>query len=263
MNKQREYLAFTLANCLHDSKIPAASWEEAARYGDKICMVVPFLLDGDTDIVIKDNGWSSSGVTVIAGPWDRGDKRAMRKAAKLILAAYKQGYRQIDGVLFWAITVVSPKLVRDYIQILEWGIKSDDPDVNLKAVQIAGKIGAPALCILERALEHCSLSVCQEAVRMAGKIGAVEFLANVMTHEEEFIRWEAAYTIGKIGKRALLYVERAAKNHDPKVRQCAVAAAGQIGALEIIEQAMTDSDPHVRQEAMRIAGKMARPRAIS
>jgi hypothetical protein len=201
----------------------ASTWDEAAGYGDEIYMVVPYLVaGGDPVIALGTHGWRSSQATVIAGPWSIGDKKGMRQAAEFILASYQQGYRQVPGISLWAI-IISDAVCADMLPILEWGIEQEDWDTQMNTILAAGKIGAPAVHILERAMQY------------------------------PYLREEAAIAAGQIGAPALHILERAIKDEKAHVRWYAMVAASKIGpfALHILERGMSDDDPQIRKEAKR------------
>jgi len=235
----------------------AATWKEAAKYGEEIYMVVPYLLDGgDPEIALGTSGWRSSAATVIAGPWRRNSKKGMRLAAEFVLASHTQGYRQVEGILLWAAGQVGlPAL-----HILEQAIDDDNPDGREWAVTVAGEMGLPALHILERAMGDRDSEIRQRAVYEAGKIGlpALNILERAMGDDNSTVRKQAVYEAGPMGVPALHILEQAIDDSDPSVRWAAVRWAGQIGlpAIRIIEQAMNDGNPNVRREAMRAIGEI-------
>lgn len=88
--------------------IHAADWTEAASYageGDGIYLVVPyappFVGGKEVDFVLGDLGWRSSAASVVAGPWDA-QGLMPAEAARMILAAHLQGYRQVKRILWQA-----------------------------------------------------------------------------------------------------------------------------------------------------------------
>jgi hypothetical protein len=154
--------------------IYACTWQEAAGYRGRIYMVVPYLLSGgDPVIAIGTSGWRSSAATVIAGPWDKHNQGGMRQAAETILASHAQGYRQIDGILIWAISIIGlPNMhVEDFLPLLEWGISEADENLRLLAVRAAAKIGERALSVLERAIADENPNVRREAQEAAVLLG--------------------------------------------------------------------------------------------
>jgi hypothetical protein len=210
--------------------ISAASWDEAAEYGRELYLVVPFLFDGDDPVIaLGTRGWRSSAATVVAGPWDKYDKDGMRQAAEIILASYAQGYRQINGILIWAISIIGlPNMhVEDFLPLLEWGISEEDENLRLLAVRAAARIGESALPILERAMEDQSWLVRQDVV----------------------------YAAAQLGPAALPILERGIEDEQWDVRVCAVFAASKIGApaIHVLERAMADENPDVRREAHEAA----------
>jgi len=235
----------------------AASWKEAAEYGEEIYMVVPYLLSGgDPEIALGTSGWRSSAATVIAGPWRRKSRKGMRLAAEFILASYMQGYRQIWGILLWAADLLGfPAL-----NILEQAIDDDNPVGRIWAVTVAGKMKLPALYILERAMGDGDSAVRQRAVYEAGKMGlpALRILERAMDDADPTIRTQAVYEAGGMGISALRILERAINDSHPDVRWAAVRWAVEIGlpAIHIVERAMGDEDPNVRRYAVREAVKL-------
>jgi hypothetical protein len=207
----------------------AATWGEAAKYGDEIYMVVPYLLSGgDPVVALGSFGWRSSAATVIAGPWHRYDKDGIRQAAESILAYHQNGYRQVPGILVWAAGVVAAydgNAIPVALSIMERALSDSDPGVRMYAVCTAGKIGAPALQLIERA----------------------------MRDDFPGVRLYAALAAGETGAAALHVLEQLMRDSDTDVRREVARAAGKIGvpALSILESAIRDNDPAVRQEAAR------------
>jgi len=238
----------------------AATWKEAAKYGEEIYMVVPYLLDGgDPEIALGTSGWRSSAATVIAGPWRRNSKKGMRLAAEFVLASHTQGYRQVEGILLWAAGQVGlPAL-----HILEQAIDDDDPNVRAEAVTAAGQVGLPALHILEQAIGDNSLDVRWWAVLAAGQVGlpALHILEQAMGDDDLNVRLRAVIAADRIGLPALHILEQAIGDDDTDVRAEAVTAAGQVGlpALHILERAMGDDAPIIRRQAVYEAGQMGLP----
>jgi len=235
----------------------AATWKEAAKYGEEVYMVVPYLLDGgDPEIALGTSGWRSSAATVIAGPWRRNSKKGMRLAAEFVLASHTQGYRQVWGILLWA----AGKMGLPVLYILEQAIDDDNPNGREWAVTVAGEMGLPALHILEQAMGDRDSEIRQRAVYEAGKIGlpALNILERAMGDDNSTVRKQAVYEAGPMGVPALHILEQAIDDSDPSVRWAAVRWAGQIGlpAIRIIEQAMNDGNPNVRREAMRAIGEI-------
>lgn len=98
----------------------AAVWHEAARYGDQLYLVVPYLPIGqggqaDADFVLADEGWRSSAAAVVAGPWN-GHEPMPREVAETIVAAHRQGYRQVSEVLEDAAAVLADDLEVDGVR---------------------------------------------------------------------------------------------------------------------------------------------------
>jgi hypothetical protein len=156
--------------------IHAATWDEAAKYGVEIYMVVPYLMiDGDDPVIaLATHGWRSSAATVIAGPWERDSHNGMRQAAEFILASHLQGYRQVMGILLWAADIVAAyrgNAIPIALHILELAMADTDPYLRMEAVHAAGRIGAPARHILKLAAIDGDPDVRLEAVRAAGRIG--------------------------------------------------------------------------------------------
>jgi hypothetical protein len=151
--------------------IHASTWDEAAKYGVKIYMVVPFLLYGGNPVIALGSfGWRSSAATVIAGPWERDSHNGMRQAAEFILASYQQGYRQVVGILLWAADTVAAyrgNVIPITLHILELAMADTDPYLRMEAVRVAGRIGAPARHILKLAAADGDPDVRLEAVRAA------------------------------------------------------------------------------------------------
>jgi len=237
--------------------IYAASWKEAAKYGEEIYMVVPYLLSGgDPEIALGTSGWRSSAATVIAGPWQEDSQEGMRLAADFILASYMQGYRQVWGILLWAAGQVGSSA----LHILEQAMDNDDPDVRAEAVTAAGQVGLPALNILERAMGDNSPDVRWQSVYEAGKIGlpALHILERAINDGAPSVRRAAIREAGKIGLPALHILERAINDGDRSVRREAICEAGKIGlpAFHILERAINDGDPSVRQYAVGEAVKL-------
>ena len=237
--------------------IYAATWDEAANYGEEIYAVIPYLLDGgDPEIALGTLGWRSSAATVIAGPWHRDSQEGMRLAAEFILASHMQGYRQVKGILLWAAGQVGlPAL-----HILEWAMGDDDPDVRAEAVTAAGQVGLPALYILERGMGDDSPAVRQRAVIAAGWIGlpALYIFAQAMDDDDPIIRQQAVYEASRIGSPALYILEQAISDDDPDVRWRAVLAAGQIGlpALHILQRGVQDKNRKVRSLAIETISRL-------
>jgi hypothetical protein len=171
----REGRHYLVADLDKGEGIHAAIWDEAAKYGVEMYMVVPFLFDGgNPKIALGTYGWRSSAATVIAGPWKRDDRDGMRQAAEFILASYQQGYRQVPGILLWAADIVaaySDNAIPIALHILEQAMADTDPYLRMDAVRVAGRIGAPALHILKQAMADTDPDVRLDAVRAAGRIG--------------------------------------------------------------------------------------------
>jgi hypothetical protein len=237
----------------------AATWEEAAKYGDDIYMVVPYLMydPRDPKIALGTHGWRSSAATVVAGPWHRYDKYGMRQAAEYILASYQQGYRQVEGILFWAATIVDARdehTIWIVLPILERALQDDDRDVRHEAVRAAGKIGAPALNILKRALQGDDRDVRALAVRAAGDVGAAALpILELAVQRDPWLMPEAVYAAGKIGAPALRILQLAMESDIPALRAQAVIVASKLGApaLRILQLALQDEHPAIREAGER------------
>jgi HEAT repeat protein len=121
----------------------------------------------------------------------------------------------------------------------------DDPDRNvaITAAYCLGKIGPPAKAAVP-ALRKL-LDSEDKIVRLTGtwallQIGprteplvetALPVLTDALNHEQEFVRLEAAVTLGEIGKSAeaaLPALETAARDRSPLVRRAAAEAARKI-----------------------------------
>jgi hypothetical protein len=245
----------------------AATWEEAAKYGGDIYMVVPFLFDGgDPLIALGTHGWRSSQATVVGGPWAYNDKERMRQAAQFVMESYRQGYRQVEAVLFWATIILDSYddlTIPLLIPILEWGVGEEEWDTRMDALLAAIKIGAPALSVLERAMQDDSQAIRVEAVRAAGKIGApaLSILELAMRDHDPHVREEAVCAAGNIGAIACSILERAMEDENSNVRVQAVHTARKIGlpALPILERAIQDELHLIRKYAVYAAGKIGSP----
>jgi hypothetical protein len=234
--------------------IHAATWYEAAAYGDEIYMVVPYLLSGgDPVIALGTHGWRSSAASVIAGPWSATDEVGMRQAAEYILASYQQGYRQVEGILCWAATLTDARdecTIQVVLPILERALQDDDRDVRHKAIRAAARIGAPALSILERALQDDDRDVRVHAARAAGDVGAAAFpILEWAVQHDPWLLPEAVYAAGKIGAPALFILQLAMESDSPALRAQAVIVASKIGApaLFILQLALRDEHPAIRE----------------
>jgi hypothetical protein len=143
--------------------VHADSWERAAAYGGDIYLVVPRLFDGDREdwVNLYTTGWRAYGATALAGPWEADDVDGMRKAANIIYAAYKRGYRQHPVILAWVVKILGSELPKDEIDAILDDVISHEfsDDVTLEIVKIAGQIGKAALPVLEAALQSKSYSV--------------------------------------------------------------------------------------------------------
>jgi HEAT repeat protein len=241
-----------------DHGIYAASWHEAAAYGDEIYMVVPFLFGGnDPLIALATHGWRSSAATVIAGPWSATDEVGMRQAAEYILASYRQGYRQVDGILCWAATLTDARdecTIQIVLPILERALQDDDRDVRHKAVRAAARIGSPALNILRRALQNDDRNVQVHAVRAAGDVGAAALpILEWAVQRDLSLLPEAVYAAGKIGAPALRILQLAMESNIPALRAQAVIVASKIGApaMRILQLALQDEHPAIREAGER------------
>lgn len=99
----------------------AGVWPEAGRYGDQIYLVAPYLpfrKGGQTqaDFVLADEGWRSREAAVVAGPWN-GRAPLPHEAAEMIVAAQRQGYRQVPAVLNGAASVLAEDLELDGVRV--------------------------------------------------------------------------------------------------------------------------------------------------
>jgi HEAT repeat protein len=181
----------------------------------------------------------------------------MRQAAEYILASYQQGYRQVEGILFWAATIVDARdehTIRIVLPILERALHNDDLDVRHDAVHAAAKIGAPALNILECALHDDDLDVRVHATRAAAKIGAPALpILERAVRRDPWLIPEAVYVAGKIGAPALRIVQLAMESDSPALRAQAVIVASKIGmpALFILQLALQDEHPAIREAGER------------
>jgi hypothetical protein len=106
-------------------------------------------------------GWRAYGATVIAGPWEADDVEGMRKAAKMIFAAFNRGYSQHPVILTWVVKILRDELPQDEIDAIFDSVLSHDLGnaVTLEIVKLAGQIGKSALPVLEAALQSKSYSV--------------------------------------------------------------------------------------------------------
>jgi hypothetical protein len=243
--------------------IHAATWDVAAKYGDEIYMVVPYLVDGgDPIIALGTHGWRSSAATIIAGPWARNDRDGMLQAAEFILASHQQGYRQVPGILLWAAGIIMPH-DPSHIQIIEWGLCNDDDDIRDEGIRAAIMAGDMILPALRRAASHPNPKVRQDAMYIAGQLGdsAFEIIERGITDEDPGVRTDAVNAAGKFGKRALPLLKHAIEDADPIVRVGAVCSAYKIGlpALDILARGLEDSDPYVRQKATASAWGLGLP----
>lgn len=88
----------------------AADWATASDYPGQIYAVVPYWPDSpNADFVLGEDGWRAERACVIAGPFAP-DPHAQRvnmpkQAAELVLTAYREGYRQIPGILGYVMAV--------------------------------------------------------------------------------------------------------------------------------------------------------------
>jgi hypothetical protein len=143
--------------------VHADSWDKAAAYGGDIYLVAPRLFDGDKEnwVNLYTAGWRAYGATVIAGPWQADDVEGMRKAANIIFAAYKRGYRQHPVILTWVVKILGGELPKDEIDAILDDVISHgfSDDVTLEIVKIAGQIGKAAMPVLESGLQSKSYSV--------------------------------------------------------------------------------------------------------
>jgi hypothetical protein len=143
--------------------VHAESWDKAAAYGGDIYLVAPRLFDGDKEnwVNLYTAGWRAYGATVIAGPWQADDKAGMVKAANIIYAAYKRGYRQHPVIMTWVAKVLLDELPQSEIDAILDNVISHEfsDDVTLEIVKIAAEIGKSALPVLEAALQSKNYSV--------------------------------------------------------------------------------------------------------
>jgi len=246
-------------------------WGEANEWGvdersEKMREDYIFLVSPVGDYKIYIDGWDASGYTVVAGPWKVDDADGMRQAAELILAAYRQGYPQVERALLWAASIVgryhlegekeafqiiqqqaasiyNAALAVEYagyfgvraLPLVERALLQPSPDGRLQmaAVKSAGLIGTPALYILERAMQQCGcgLSCRLCAIEIAARIGtpALKILILGIEDNSEYVRAAAIQAAVQLGAGALQVLERAITSTDPHVASMAVNAAARLG----------------------------------
>jgi HEAT repeat protein len=271
--------------------IYAAAWKKAAEYGKKIYLVIPYLQDGeDPEITLGTYGWRSSHATVIAGPWGKFDDGGMKQAAEFIITSYLQGYRQISGILVWAIGIVINEENSDfYLPILERILaEEEDQEVRQDVIREASKIGPTALPlmeqgmndpddylrwlimekvrgfgmasipILERGLKDVNQKVRHRAMRGLVEVNPqLELLEGAIVDNNEGMRCLAVYGARRIGEPAIGILKRALADSSLYVRQATVDDLAPIPPAQIVAAAIEDSDFRVRCLAALMAARLA------
>ncbi len=101
-----------------------------------------------------------------------------------------------------------------------------------------------------------------DALGELGDVKAAEPLIQAL--KDEYVRWEAANALAKIGEPAVRSLIQALKDEDEHVREGTARALRKIGdkkAVEPIAQLLGDEHEGVRKEAARALGKMGDIRA--
>jgi len=235
--------------------IYASSFDEAARLGEEIYLLVPFLSGNEQSrVILGDLGWRSSAATVVAGPWRNDDESGMAEAARMIVEAHNKGYRQVPGILLWAVPVVCEVQPKNLKITVEWGINHKNSMVRYLATRAAGCIGTSALPILLRAIGDEAEDVQMAAIEVAETMGAASLpvIEIAMKKRNPSIRRRAVAATRRMGDLALPILQSAMMDSDVDVRIMAVFVARLIGpsAFQILVSAASDNDPRVRTEAM-------------
>lgn len=127
----------------------------------------------------------------------------------------------------------------------------DDPSpvVRELAIVVLGQIGEPAVLALTRALaEDQAVGIRIAAASGLARIGsgavpAIEALCRCLRDSDNLLRWQASFTLGKIGKEAVPWLRRLVNLPDPLVCEAAINALGWIGPEAI------DALPDVEHKA--------------
>jgi hypothetical protein len=233
--------------------IYAAAWKIAAEYGKEIYLTVPYLQEGgDPEITIGSYGWRSSHATVIAGPWGKFDDGGMKQAAEFIITSYLQGYRQISGILVWAIgVIIDDENSGFYLPILERILaEEEDREVRRDVIRVISRIGIAAIPIMERLMDDPDDELRWLIVENVKSVGipAVPILERGLTDINFQIRIRAMRGMIEVNPQLAL-LEAAIADNDVRMRRLAVYGARRIGepAIGILKRALEDSSLYVRQ----------------
>jgi HEAT repeat protein len=239
--------------------IYGGTWNVAKDYGDELYLVVPYLVRGDDpEIVIANNGWRSYAATVIGGPFRKDDIHAMRQVANYILTSYLQGYRQVTGILVWAIETTEIAGNKDFLMpILERAFEEEDQHIRCATMRTASKIGAVAIPLLKRGLDDLEDDVRICALRGLIETGPeLEILERAEADYDVRMKCFAVYGARKIGEPAINILKRALKSPSLYVRRATVDDLGTTPPAEIVKMAIEDSDFRVRCLAALMAAKL-------
>jgi HEAT repeat protein len=160
-----------------------------------------------------------------------GDPRAVYPLLKAIPEMNKEGKEMIFG----AIASIGEPAVNPLIVAL----KDEDFGVRMDAGIALGMIGEPAVEPLIGVLRGEDSEGSEDGYQV---------------QEPEFIRWTAAYTLGKIGDpRAVDSLIEALKDEDSGVRRTAARSLGEIGDVRAVDAltyiAQNDEDEYFRKAA--------------
>lgn len=152
---------------------------------------------------------------------------------------------------------------RDAVPVLEARLEDKEKMVRWQAIISLGKVGGkPSLPAVKKRLCDKDLSVVALAVRFVATHGGSDelpLLANMLDDSRQSVRGDVVREIGRFGKAALPYLEKAVNDKSSSVRRAALHSLGSIkeNAAEalILKTFETSQSKETRYEALTALGK--------
>ena len=132
---------------------------------------------------------------------------------------------------------------------------------NKSAIRMAGRVGASALPIIEKAFDTGNPGLQQQAIYSARRIGksALPIIEKAFDTGNPGLQRQAIYSAQRIGKSALPIIEKAFDTGNPELQKMAIYSAQRIGGgFHIIEKAFKMNSPDLQKEAVITASQMGK-----
>jgi hypothetical protein len=196
----------------------AADYKEAQSYG-AVFLVFP---DPQKKIILGESGWRAERAFILR------ETRDEEEAARVIWAAYLNGYPQVPEILVWAATFIGDEAALQAVCLL-WEAKTIKKDSFLFALR---QYGDKAFPVWMQLCHNASKDIKEKIPRLIDGLSkpyALEVLSILARDPSAVVRTQVAYSLARYGEDVLPLLEKLIESSESCVRRGCLTSIQNLG----------------------------------